>query len=200
MNKRRFTLFVIIWLAVTIPAVIILLKRHAQPPVQPPAERSVIGVDSEGCFTGDLECFDRKRRERYEANISKYPTTPEKLLELVNSERAKAHVAPLRLDSRLNYSASLKLADMHKYDYNKHVNHDGKTRGIHFIIQAMPGVCQWIGENIKSDAKYQTAKEIIEDYMNSTAGHREAILDPRYDLVGFHTEHGRNVMHFCDLP
>lgn len=198
MNKRRFTLFVIIWLAVTIPAVIILLKRHTQPPAQPPAERFVIGVDSEGCFTGDLECFDRKRRERYEANISKYPTTPEKLLELVNSERAKAHVAPLRLDSRLNYSASLKLADMHKYDYNDHVNHDG-TQGYELIFKQIND-CRYGGENITSSAKYRTAKDIVDSYMSSTAGHREAILDPRYDLIGFHTEHGRNVMHFCDLP
>lgn len=197
MNKRRFTLFAIIWLAVTIPAVIILFKPQAKPtPSTPVVTENSRQYDA----LADIERQLAEKKARYEANISKYPTTPEKLLELVNSERAKAHVAPLRLDSRLNYSASLKLADMHKYDYNKHVNHDGKTRGIHFIIQAMPGVCHYIGENIKSDAKYQTAKEIIEDYMNSTAGHREAILDPRYDLVGFHTEHGRNVMHFCDLP
>ena len=195
MNKRRFTLFVIIWLAVTIPAVIILIKPQSKPT---PATTVTTEDPHQYDASAYIERQLAEKKARYEANISKYPTTPQKLLELVNSERAKAHVAPLRLDSRLNYSASLKLADMHKYDYNKHVNHDG-TQGYELIFKQI-NECTYGGENIKSDAKYETAKDIVDDYMSSTAGHREAILDPRYDLVGFHTEHGRNVMHFCDLP
>lgn len=195
MNKRRFTLFVIIWLAAIIPVVIILTEHQARPTPSTP----VVAEDPRQYDAlADIERQLAEKKARYEANISKYPTTPEKLLELVNSERAREHIAPLRLDSRLNHSASLKLADMHKYDYNDHVNHDG-TQGYELIFKQI-NECTYGGENIKSDAKYETAKDIVDDYMSSTAGHREAILNSRYDLVGFHTEHGRNVMHFCDLP
>ena len=131
MNKRRFTLFVIIWLAVTIPAVIILIKPQSKPT---PATTVTTEDPRQYDASAYIERQLAEKKARYEANISRYPTTPQKLLELVNSERAKAHVAPLRLDSRLNYSASLKLADMHKYDYNDHVNHDG-TQGYELIFK-----------------------------------------------------------------
>lgn len=119
------------------------------------------------------------------------PTSAE-LLALTNVERSKAGVAPLVADVRLNTSAQAKSDEMARTGVFEHVAPDGK-RGITYITDS--GIkCQYQSENLARDAP-----EPIAGWMTSQ-NHREAMLDPRYDLVGFANNGIYWTQHFCDLP
>lgn len=192
MNKKLAIGFVVIWLLVTAPAVVILVSKKHQPTGKPQEPQNVYGMP--------LEYELAKRKKRFEQEIAKSPHTPENLLKLVNAERAKVGVKPLKLDERLNRSAKMKVDDMVKYQYLAHKNHDG-TRGTDYIAKVVGSAeCPIIGENA-SGGTYDTGNDIVQSYMDSKRGHKEAILNPKAKLIGFNTQQDgrftRNVMHFC---
>lgn len=131
--------------------------------------------------------------------VSKYDdtnVTPQELLELVNKERAKKHVAPLRLDARLNESAQLKAEDMTKYNYFGHISpHDGK-HGYSYIDQT--GIyCTTDSENlIQGDGGLLTTTLAVNWWKTSKA-HYDAMTDVRYNLTGFGISGKSVVEHFC---
>lgn len=138
---------------------------------------------------------------------SKYEVGPpdaQEMLELVNQERAKVGAAPLKLDERLNASAQEKADDMQNRDYYGHVSPEG-VRGTLFVFKHMPSKCQYAGENLANILiPDSNSRNPISTWMSSTKGHREAILDKGYDLVGFgiaKDKYGNSliVQHFCDL-
>ena len=138
---------------------------------------------------------------------SKYDVGPpdaQEMLELVNEERAKVGVAPLKLDERLNASAQEKADDMQNRDYYGHVSPEG-TRGTLFVFKHMPSKCRYAGENLANIlVPDSNSRNPISTWMSSNKGHREAILDKGYDLVGFGVskdKYGNSliVQHFCDL-
>lgn len=140
---------------------------------------------------------------------SKYDVGPpdaQEMLELVNQERAKVGVAPLKLDERLNASAQEKADDMQNRGYYGHESPEG-TRGTLFVFKHMPGKCRYAGENLAevsiTDNKFGSSRFTIDNWMHSTKGHREAILDAKYSLVGFGiSKQGYDlivVQHFCEL-
>lgn len=130
----------------------------------------------------------------------------QEMLELVNQERAKVGVAPLKLDERLNASAQEKADDMQNRGYYGHVSPEG-TRGTLFVFKHMPSKCRYAGENLAevstTDSKFGSSRFTIDNWMHSTKGHREAILDAKYSLVGFGiSKQGYDlivVQHFCEL-
>jgi uncharacterized protein YkwD len=133
---------------------------------------------------------------------SRVPTV-EELLRLTNEERAKVGVKPLLLEPLLNKSAQMKADEMHVNDNFNHVSSSGK-RGLTYIVDS--GVeCQWYAENLGSG---YNSSGIIASWMNSP-GHRDALLNSRYDQAGFGiVEHykgwhgGKSLyyvaLHFCD--
>lgn len=140
---------------------------------------------------------------------SKYDVGPpdaQEMLELVNQERAKVGVAPLKLDERLNASAQEKADDMQNRGYYGHESPEG-ARGTLFVFKHMPGKCRYAGENLAevsiTDNKFGSSRFTIDNWMHSTKGHREAILDAKYSLVGFGiSKQGYDlivVQHFCEL-
>jgi uncharacterized protein YkwD len=140
---------------------------------------------------------------------SKYDVGPpdaQEMLELVNQERAKVGVAPLKLDERLNASAQEKANDMQNRGYYGHESPEG-TRGTMFVFKHMPSKCRYAGENLAevstTDSKFGSSRFTIDNWMHSTKGHREAILDAKYSLVGFGiSKQGYDlivVQHFCEL-
>ena len=138
---------------------------------------------------------------------SKYEVGPpdaQEMLELVNEERAKVGAAPLKLDERLNASAQEKADDMQNRDYYGHVSPEG-TRGTLFVFKHMPSKCRYAGENLANIlVPDSNSRNPISTWMSSNKGHREAILDKGYDLVGFGVskdKYGNSliVQHFCDL-
>lgn len=140
---------------------------------------------------------------------SKYDVGPpdaQEMLELVNQERAKVGVAPLKLDERLNASAQEKADDMQNRDYYDHKSPDG-IEGYSLVFKHMPNKCRYASENLAevsiTDNKFGSSRFTIDNWMHSTKGHREAILDAKYSLVGFGiSKQGYDlivVQHFCEL-
>lgn len=146
-------------------------------------------------------------RAQTEPEKDKYKVGPpdaQEMLELVNQERAKVGVAPLKLDERLNASAQEKADDMQNRDYYDHKSPDG-IEGYSLVFKHMPNKCRYASENLANILiPDSNSRNPISTWMSSTKGHREAILDKDYDLVGFgiaKDKYGNSliVQHFCNL-
>jgi uncharacterized protein YkwD len=101
-----------------------------------------------------------------------------KMLELVNEERAKAGLKPVKADPELTVVARAHSNDMFKRGYFAHVNPDGKDpfdrmkeSNVHFRAA---------GENL---ALAQTLEIAHTNLMNSP-GHRANILNPSFGRLG----------------
>lgn len=130
------------------------------------------------------------------ATVKANPPTRAELLKLVNAERAKYHVAPLKIDSRLNTSAQEKANQEVKYNYFGHM-YKGVFTGQQFIDQT--GItCTIDSENLdRTNSGAITSQGYVESWMGSKP-HREALLSPRYTLTGFGIAGNEAVEHFCE--
>ena len=150
------------------------------------------------------EVAQEQKQEQPKSKYDVGPPDAQEMLELVNQERAKVGAAPLKLDERLNASAQEKADDMQNRDYYGHVSPDG-TRGTLFVFKHIPSKCRYAGENLANILiPDSNSRNPISTWISSTKGHREAILDKDYDLVGFgiaKDKYGNSliVQHFCDL-
>lgn len=109
----------------------------------------------------------------------------QRLLELVNVERAKANVPPLVLSTELSQAATGKAGDMFAKNYWAHISPTGETPWA-FITRAG---YQYIyaGENLAKS--FNTSEEVVAAWMNSPA-HRANILKPEYREIGFAIQNG----------
>lgn len=122
------------------------------------------------------------------ATIIPEKPTADKIFELVNKERAQRGIAPLARVPEIDNVTRLKVEDMIKNDYYAHRN--PKTgRGL--IDQTyVDNHCKEYGENINQDEYWTTrpedhpAEDHVKEWMESTDGHREAILNPRFKYAG----------------
>lgn len=114
-----------------------------------------------------------------------------RVVELVNQERAKGGLAPLKMDDKLSQVAMIKAKDM--YD-NHYFDHQSPTYGSPFDLMRAQGVSySYAGENI---AKGQTSPEqVMQDWMNSD-GHRKNIMNPNYTSIGVAYYNGEWVQEF----
>lgn len=127
------------------------------------------------------------------------PPTREELLKLVNAERAKAGVAPLKEDARLDASAQYKASDMFARNYYSHSDPvTGKKNGLDYANNT--GIkCSWVSENIEENS---TAIQAVKAWVNSPA-HYKAMTSTKYTLTGFgvsrqeKTDYYLLVEHFC---
>lgn len=117
-------------------------------------------------------------------NVNPRPTanpsqTAQQVLELVNQERAKASLQPLRMNGDLSSVAMVKAQDM--YD-NNYFDHQSPTHGSPFDMMKAHGIAfSSAGENI---AKGQTSPaEVMNQWMNSP-GHRANILNGNFTQIG----------------
>ena len=115
----------------------------------------------------------QKRRRRARKDFK------QQLVWLVNQERRKHGLAPLRLSSALNNSARAKARDMAKYDYFNHDTPHGRWYA--FIYKYAGDRWRTIGENIARDQ--DTAEQVFEEWMNSPE-HRANILAEKYRVLG----------------
>lgn len=118
------------------------------------------------------------------------------LLTLVNAERAKNGVAPLKEDVRLDASAQMKAQDEVTYNYFGHISpHDGKQG--YLYINDVGINCKTDSENIsRGNDGIPTAKQVVDGWINSPP-HHQAMIDPRYTLTGFGIDQNQVVEHFC---
>jgi len=107
------------------------------------------------------------------------PSDVMQVVNLVNSERSKAGLSPLKLSVSLDKMASAKAADMRD---NNYFDHTSPTYGSPFNMMTQFGVSySYAGENIA--AGQQSPTEVMNAWMNSS-GHRANILNPNYTEIG----------------
>lgn len=99
--------------------------------------------------------------------------------DLVNQERAKAGLKPLKINAELSRVARFKSADMHDKGY---FDHTSPTYGDPFKMMKSFGISyKSAGENIAYGQK--TPEEVMKAWMNSS-GHRANILNANYTDIG----------------
>lgn len=133
-----------------------------------------------------------------EAQKTIEPITVAKLHELVNQERVIRGIAPLVLDERLNTSAQVKADDMTNDGYYNHVDPVTGVSGYKLAFDTTGTDCIYASENMNNEATTHTTSETVASWMTSEA-HRNAILETRYELVGYAVSGEYIVQHFCDL-
>lgn len=127
------------------------------------------------------------------------PPTIAEMLTLVNAERAKYGVAPLKEDTRLDASAQLKANDDIANNYFAHVSPITNTRNGLDAIKATGIACIWESENIhQADISILTSKETVDGWISSKP-HHDAMIDPKYSLTGFGIKGDQIVEHFCQI-
>lgn len=98
----------------------------------------------------------------------------EAVLELVNVERAKHNLSPLRMSNELLAGAAIRAKELTVlYSHTRPNGGDFDT--------VISGSNRYIGENIA--AGYRTPNEVVAGWMNS-AGHRANILNPNFEELG----------------
>ena len=102
----------------------------------------------------------------------------QKMVDLVNQERAKAGVAALKVDPELSRVARIKSQDMKD---NNYFSHTSPTYGSPFDMMKSFGIkYRAAGENI---AKHSSVDSAHVGLMNSE-GHRKNILNPNFTHIG----------------
>ena len=106
-----------------------------------------------------------------------YYTLSYKVYEIVNQERIKAGVKPLRFNDKVNKAAMKRAKECHKYF--SHTRPNGKDC---FTVFSEFGIKQsYAGENIALG--YSAPKYVMEGWMQSK-GHRDNILNPVFTDFG----------------
>lgn len=100
------------------------------------------------------------------------------MLDLINRERSKVGVAPLKIDSQLQRMAQVKSDEMVAQSY---FSHTSPTYGSPFDMMKTFGISYTsAGENIAGNSSVDGAHEAL---MNSP-GHKENILNSSFNCVG----------------
>lgn len=124
------------------------------------------------------------------------PPTVDELLRLVNEERAKAGVAPLRVDERVQRSAQLKATDMYTNNYASHIMPStGKVLNAE-MDSLLSSACVDSSENL-TVISVKTSERAIYNWVHSEP-HYKAMTDPRYESTGFGIANSTIVQHLCD--
>ncbi|MBX3119676.1 MAG: hypothetical protein KF784_11465 [Fimbriimonadaceae bacterium] len=103
----------------------------------------------------------------------------EQCLKLTNAERAKAGLAPLKINPTLSQSARWMAEDMAKNNYFDHI--DSLGRGVGDRMKEFKYSYSLAGQNIAGGQT--TPEEAIEDWLKSP-GHRAIMLKPDFDEIG----------------
>lgn len=108
----------------------------------------------------------------------------QQMLNLINGERAKNGLAPLKADATLTKMARAKSQDMIN---NRYFAHQSPTYGSPFDMMKTFGVTyRTAGENIAGNGSVQGA---FQAWMNSS-GHRANILNGQFNTTGIGIVHG----------
>lgn len=102
----------------------------------------------------------------------------QKMLDLINAERAKAGAKPLQFDTKLMEVAIIKAQDMVNKNY---FSHTSPTYGSPFDMMRQFGISyKTAGENLAGNSTVERAHTSL---MNSE-GHRRNILNTNYNYIG----------------
>ncbi|MNP26528.1 Cysteine-rich secretory protein family protein [compost metagenome] len=113
------------------------------------------------------------------------------MVDLVNQERAKAGLQPLKSDAALTNVAMIKAKDMYN---NNYFDHNSPTLGSPFDLMKSEGIqYRTAGENIAKGQR--TPQEVMNAWMNSE-GHRQNIMNANYTSIGVAYYNGEWVQEF----
>ena len=110
----------------------------------------------------------------FSANIS-----PERIIELTNTERARSGAVLLRENKALSEAARQKAADMFAFNYWAHVSPSGRTPWAFFGDVGYK--YQYAGENLARD--FRDPESVVKAWMNSPS-HRENLMNQKYQEIG----------------
>jgi len=107
----------------------------------------------------------------------------DQVLLLVNDARAHAATpcGPLQLDPRLMAAAQAHSDDMAARNFFDHTNPDGVTFSQRILAAGYPQVAL-VAENIARGQR--SASQVMQAWMGSTTGHREAIENCAFNFIG----------------
>lgn len=108
------------------------------------------------------------------------PTIENRLIEQVNRERKKQNLTPLFLSPRLSYLARIHSKDMAANARLSHLSSSRKSYQERLVEEGL--YFMDIGENVAFSETFQA--EFIHQSLMESAGHRENILNPKFDQVG----------------
>lgn len=100
------------------------------------------------------------------------------VVRIVNAERARAGLPPLRTDERLRSAARAHCEDMARRDFCAHDNPDGLTPVDRMRAAGYPRPA---AENVARGQ--DTPHKVMRDWMNSP-GHRANVLNPDFATIG----------------
>ena len=110
--------------------------------------------------------------------------TRELTLCLLNAERARVGVGPLRYDARLEAASQAHSDDMVRRHFFEHDTPDGVEPYERMLAAGYAATNAFTGENIAwGEGAESSPVEIMDSWMHSPP-HREAILHPQYAEVG----------------
>ncbi|WP_162920122.1 S-layer homology domain-containing protein [Paenisporosarcina cavernae] len=123
--------------------------------------------------------YDKTKKQYLDSTISTTDDFALETIHLVNIERAKEGLNPLKEDGSLSKIAFIKAKDMVENDYFDHVS---PTYGQPWdMAKHFNYSYSYFGENIALGQR--TPAEVVNDWMNSS-GHRANILNPNYTQIG----------------
>jgi len=114
-----------------------------------------------------------------------YSISTEELLNNTNAERIKYGLKPLKLNAKLSAAASNKAGDIFAKNYWAHYAPDGTSPWYFFQNQGYQYL--FAGENLAKD--FDSSSAVVTAWMNSET-HRENILKPEYEDIGFAISEG----------
>ena len=120
-----------------------------------------------------------------------YQSIEQQVVNLVNAERAKAGLNPLKADWELARVARFKSEDMRD---NRYFDHNSPIYGTPFQMMKSFGInYRSAGENIA--AGQTTAESVMQAWMNSP-GHKKNILSPSFTHIGVGYAKGGSYGHY----
>ncbi|MDK2917816.1 MAG: hypothetical protein PWQ37_549 [Candidatus Petromonas sp.] len=118
------------------------------------------------------------------ANLKGLTPNEEEMLRLVNAERSKKGLTPLKLDLKLTEVARYKSQDMID---NNYFSHNSPTYGSPFDMMKNFGIKYiYAGENLAGNSTVKGAH----DSLMSSEGHRKNILNTKFTHIGIGVKEG----------
>ncbi len=105
--------------------------------------------------------------------------TPERIIELTNSERGKLGLGTLKENKLLSEAARQKAADMFAFNYWAHVSPSGRTPWTFFTDVGYK--YQYAGENLARD--FRDPESVVRAWMDSPS-HKDNVVNSKYQEIG----------------
>jgi uncharacterized protein YkwD len=109
---------------------------------------------------------------------------------LLNAERRRHHLRPLKINAKLSLASARQARSMAQHKYFAHGDFVGRIRAAHYL----KGARSWIvGENIAwGSSIFGTPAAIVAAWMHSPP-HRENVLSPQFKEIGIGVSRGAPV-------